>query len=221
MAEFQDPPDTAPTLNGWKEIGAYFGRSSRSVQRWERDFRLPVHRMQTAKGQVIYARPVELEAWRLEMERRPGGLDASVAAEPAEGTSAEADDHAALSSVDVVEQASPRPLRRRLVWMTVATLGIVALVSAVSFARRSPRPPARFVLAGGSLEARDVNGNLLWSYPFESTATRASSAFTTHAVGDLGDAVVHEDLDGDGVPTPWCRSSSCLRVRAHFARISW
>ena len=31
-------------LNSWKEIASYLGRSVRTVQRWEREFGLPVHR---------------------------------------------------------------------------------------------------------------------------------------------------------------------------------
>ena len=31
-------------LNSWKEIANYLGRGVRTVQRWERDLRLPVHR---------------------------------------------------------------------------------------------------------------------------------------------------------------------------------
>jgi hypothetical protein len=34
-------------LDSWKEIAAYLGRSIRTVQRWEREEGLPVHRLAT------------------------------------------------------------------------------------------------------------------------------------------------------------------------------
>jgi hypothetical protein len=39
-----DGPAGPIQLNGWKEIAAYLGRSVRTVQRWEKDFGLPVRR---------------------------------------------------------------------------------------------------------------------------------------------------------------------------------
>ena len=40
----KDQPDE-PRLDSWKEIAAYLGRGIRTVQRWERDEGLPVHRL--------------------------------------------------------------------------------------------------------------------------------------------------------------------------------
>ena len=62
--------DTAPstprrTLNGWKEIAAYLGKSVRSVQRWEVVIGLPVHRIQTPDGQIVYAKADEIDLWRM------------------------------------------------------------------------------------------------------------------------------------------------------------
>jgi len=55
---------SADILNGWKEIAAYFGRSVRSVQRWESELALPIHRLKTAEGQTVYATRQELDDWR-------------------------------------------------------------------------------------------------------------------------------------------------------------
>ncbi len=57
--------DTHPNkvLGSWKEIAFYFGKGVRTVQRWEREFGLPVKRpRQRAKG-VVYADPEELDRW--------------------------------------------------------------------------------------------------------------------------------------------------------------
>src|SRR4249920_194468 len=50
-------------LDSWKEIAAYLGRGVRTVQRWEREEGLPVHRLAHEKRGSIYARCEELEAW--------------------------------------------------------------------------------------------------------------------------------------------------------------
>jgi len=50
-------------LDSWKEIAAYLGRGIRTVQRWERDEGLPVHRLAHEKRGSIYARREELAAW--------------------------------------------------------------------------------------------------------------------------------------------------------------
>jgi len=56
----QSPEDR---LDSWKEIAAYLGRGIRTVQRWEREEGLPVHRLAHDKRGTIYARREELKAW--------------------------------------------------------------------------------------------------------------------------------------------------------------
>jgi hypothetical protein len=53
----------ASRLDSWKEIAAYLGRGIRTVQRWEREEGLPVHRLLHEKRGSIYARRDELAAW--------------------------------------------------------------------------------------------------------------------------------------------------------------
>jgi Tol biopolymer transport system component len=50
-------------LDSWKEIAAYLGRGIRTVQRWEREEGLPVHRLAHERRGSIYARRDELAAW--------------------------------------------------------------------------------------------------------------------------------------------------------------
>jgi len=54
-------------LESWKEIASYLRRGTRTVQRWEREEALPVHRLQHEKLGSVYAYPGELDAW---FERR-------------------------------------------------------------------------------------------------------------------------------------------------------
>ena len=48
-------------INGWKEIAAHFGKAVRTVQRWEAELSLPVHRLKTGRGDTIYAFAAELD----------------------------------------------------------------------------------------------------------------------------------------------------------------
>ncbi len=50
-------------LNSWKEIAAYLGRGVRTVQRWERDLGLPVHRPRGKQRSAVVAIPEEIERW--------------------------------------------------------------------------------------------------------------------------------------------------------------
>ncbi|MEP6496275.1 MAG: hypothetical protein ABJF01_26645, partial [bacterium] len=65
-------------LDSWKEIAAYLGRGVRTVQRWEREEGLPVHRLVHDKRGSVYARREELASW---WESRRSVL----AAQPADG----------------------------------------------------------------------------------------------------------------------------------------
>ncbi len=54
---------SAATLNGWKEIAAFLGRGVRTVQRWERDLGLAVHRPKGSARSAVLAFAEELDAW--------------------------------------------------------------------------------------------------------------------------------------------------------------
>jgi Tol biopolymer transport system component len=50
-------------LDSWKAIAVYLGRGVRTVQRWERDEGLPVHRLAHEKRGSVYAHRQEVDAW--------------------------------------------------------------------------------------------------------------------------------------------------------------
>lgn len=60
-------------LNSWKEIAAYLGRGVRTVQRWERDLGLPVHRIGKGRRSPVYATVTDLNFWisTTEADRAP------------------------------------------------------------------------------------------------------------------------------------------------------
>jgi hypothetical protein len=64
---------SAGILNSWKEIAIYLGRGVRTVQRWEQDLGLPVHRPRGKQRSAVLAVPAELDLW---IRNTPGrGLD--------------------------------------------------------------------------------------------------------------------------------------------------
>jgi TolB-like protein/Tfp pilus assembly protein PilF len=50
-------------FDSWKEIAAYLRRGARTVQRWEHEAALPVHRLQHDKLGSVYAYQDELDRW--------------------------------------------------------------------------------------------------------------------------------------------------------------
>jgi len=53
----------AAVLNSWKEIAGYLGRGVRTVQRYERDSRLPVRRISGNGRGAVVAFSNELDVW--------------------------------------------------------------------------------------------------------------------------------------------------------------
>ena len=60
-------------LDSWKEIAAYLGRGIRTVQRWEREEGLPVHRLAHAERGSVFADPTELTEWWKSRQIPPAG----------------------------------------------------------------------------------------------------------------------------------------------------
>jgi hypothetical protein len=51
------------SLESWKQIAAYLGRSERTVRRWEASEGLPVHRREHERQDTVFAFKHEIEAW--------------------------------------------------------------------------------------------------------------------------------------------------------------
>lgn len=78
-------------LNSWKEIAAYLDRGVRTVQRWEGEFRLPVHRIGRGKRSPVYAIASELNFWiaTAGVLRTPSELKLLMARRPSQNMPAE------------------------------------------------------------------------------------------------------------------------------------
>ena len=53
----------ASVFTSWKEISDHLGKGVRTVQRWEVELGLPVHRADGSSARAIFAVPEELDAW--------------------------------------------------------------------------------------------------------------------------------------------------------------
>jgi tetratricopeptide (TPR) repeat protein len=155
-------------LNSWKEVAAYFGRTDRTVMRWEVERGLPIHRVPGMPKSRIYAEVVELEAWRR-------GAQARLAeAEAAEHSPAE----------DVGTPAAPaRSGRGRGVWIAAGLVALAAIGAlglqpwrwgAASSASASSPPP----LAAQRLYVAGMDD---WE--------RRTPASLNRAVGEFGAAI--------------------------------
>jgi len=81
-------------LDGWKEIAAYLAKSVRTVQRWEKELGLPIHRVGSGHGESVHALVEELDRWRQTPPARTAEREAE-AAEPAEQAPSEVSAEAA------------------------------------------------------------------------------------------------------------------------------
>lgn len=174
---------TEPPLNGWKEIAAYLGKSVRSVQRWESTLGLPVHRIRTPDGQIVYGDRGEIDAWRRTLDHTPtpepeDPLDPDSLPEPPSEPPAPA---------AVPPRAWPaRPL--------LAAAGILLFMTGLAagawLSRPSPVATA-IAFAGHHLQGLNEDGAVVWTYGFDADVTRAPGPRPTPV-----------DIEGDG-ETEW------------------
>lgn len=99
-------PASSDVLNGWKDIANYLGKGIRTVQRWERSYGLPVHRIAATRGEVVWASRTELDGWR---SRGPAEA-APASTSPAEAAPGPSSESPALATVPPPASSRNRPL---------------------------------------------------------------------------------------------------------------
>jgi TolB-like protein/tetratricopeptide (TPR) repeat protein len=123
-------------LESWKAIAAYLGRDITTVQRWERQEGLPVHRLLHAKSGSIYAFSGELDEWRRSRSRVAGAgpsqadLRAGLAPPP-EGARAGAPEAVQVGAAPPPEPPAQPVVRRPRNWRAFSILLLVGAVAAV------------------------------------------------------------------------------------------
>ena len=182
-----DGSSSPGTLNGWKEVAAFLGKSVRSVQRWERDLGLPVHRINTPdQGQIVYASRSEIEQWRARMDRRRTPLDDEPA--PPIAPPAIVPEITTLPAPIV---AAPQRSNRAALAGVVLTALLTGTVVGMWIARPGASGPDHFEFFGTAVQAVARSGHVLWKYDFGEPVSRV-------AVPGADGMVV--DIDGDQAP---------------------
>ena len=181
-------------LNGWKEIASRFGKSVRTVQRWERQLALPVHRLHTAGGEIVYALVEELDEWERRLEVGPPD-PAEAALEAAEARE-EAEDPAAAAGAGAEAARGGRGLW----WALGLAVAVAAASMVVFFPRGGPglrpgRQPASWTIEDGALAVFGEGGARLWTHRFEFPLPDADYERAADRRDVSFEAV---DLDGDG-----------------------
>jgi hypothetical protein len=83
-------------LNGWKDIAAYLDRGVRTVQRWEKEFGLPVRRLGPGRSEGVFAFAHEIDVWQ-ESAQAAHALRESQTASTELADQSASDDHSARS----------------------------------------------------------------------------------------------------------------------------
>lgn len=199
MPDSARPADSTP-LNGWKEIAAYLGRSLRSVQRYEQERGLPVHRLTSADGQTVYAFRHEIDAWRQ-------GLDEPSKQEVSRVNENEGQELSPPAGIPTGPQRLPaEPVVRAkrsafLVGAAIAGAVCAGIVLGGVFTRARVSPLSAstvFVLMAHQLEANTADGRLIWSYTFDREVSGVADMDRVQSTPS--DLAVLADIDGDGSP---------------------
>jgi hypothetical protein len=195
LLKAMDPRSTGGrTLNGWKEIAAYLGKSVRSAQRWELTLGLPVRRINTPDGHIVFAEPDEIDEWRRTHEVLRGP--------ELEGAGQNASDVLESPIIDppVSPGRSSPPTAWRRRWLMAGAGVLLFMSGAVSawWVMRTPVMAVEIRYVGRTIEAIGRDGELAWTYQFDSDISTPSRVPS------------FVDLDGDGeseVLVPVRRSS--------------
>ena len=162
-------PPLENAYRSWRAIAEHFGVTVRTVQLWETERGLPVHRLPGAKGRV-YAYPDELNAW----------------------TSAPPREIAPPAPAKI-------QFRHRRGWgvalaIAMATVAMTALMAW----RMLPRTqPLSFEVQGRTLAVTGTDGELLWKHDFPRPIQK-SWLQGSQDQPDLRTIPLILDLDGDG-----------------------
>ncbi len=184
----ESPPSR---LSGWKDIANYFHKGVRTVQRWEKELGLPVHRLNTGKGEIVFALTAELDAWSTRIEHqhlgRITGEEAGVRG--AEGRDEERD-------------GTARSRRGRRFWLFGGAGLLALLVAGIVLApmvRTGPASvgaePHHWTVENNELRIFSAAGQPLWARTFDFPLTE--QLYRNLAAAGRQPVLI-EDLDGNG-----------------------
>ncbi len=196
-------------LNGWKEIAGHLARGPRTVQRWEKLYGLPVHRLGREGGEIVYAFRDEIDGWMASSARERAtdedGAEPSPAVAPPAGDGTPA----------------PTSFARWVVPVLLAALAAAAVGTAVwrrgggSGAPRGEadprRQPSGWRLVNESLTVFDPGGALLFEHRFGFPLQGDLSSESWRDQDAVQPPVVIADLEGDGRSEVLVRTTAKVR----------
>ena len=138
-------------LDSWKAIADYLGRDVRSVQRWESERGLPVHRIPGSRSGGVFAYTAEIEAW---LHGRSGGRDVHPQADPRLAASSPVEQPTAAENVEPSPTApEPEPASRTKPILASVIAGLLAVALVGSYVVVAKHPKAA---ASGPLQSRPM-----------------------------------------------------------------
>jgi TolB-like protein len=186
MAHFRtDAAERGRRLDSWKEIADYLNREVRSVQRWEAERGLPIHRLPGRGRAVVFAYTAELDKWmkgggEAESESQSESTLSSAGASSTLPAGGEAG--ARRTSISSGSRLANR------IWPTLAVVLILAVACLVAvYARRGQAPP----LAKRSEPGTEAGRLMLAVLPFVNLSSNPSQDYfadglTEEMITDLG-----------------------------------
>lgn len=183
-------------LNGWKDIASYLGRSTRTVQRWERELELPVRRIAAQHGDIVFALRSEIDDWQRRRE---------VSAKPdRDGEAPEPGPR----SLTPEQRSAATPRWRSHLPLVATTIVLASLLVALGIAGRrgggmlaqraegdTPRPSS-WRVEDNQLIVYDQKHAILWKHRFDFPLDH--QAYQAGPSTPLSLVVAIEDLEGDG-----------------------
>ncbi len=182
MAATRNPLAAQQRLQSWKEIAAFFDRDERTVKRWEKERRLPVHRMPGSARGGVFAYAEELTEWiegrKQELELPETPVDALT-------------EQSSSSSSQIVRLSSSAPSKQTIfrigLWLVPLLLVGLAIFLSTANADFHFRPA---LAASRPLnpEAQDLylKGRYYWNRRTPDSLNKAVDFFTQAIVRDPG-----------------------------------
>ncbi len=125
-------------LDSWKEIADYLKREVRTVQRWEEERGLPVHRLPGRGRAAIFAHTGELDEWMHPAGAADGQPEAESGPESASSRQMPPPEAGPTPTIPSAAKAIARPVRvAGFLWL----VPVLALILGAVYAYRGRRPP--------------------------------------------------------------------------------
>ncbi len=169
-------------LSSWKEISAYLGRDARTCIRWEKQYGLPVHRLEAESRGKVFAYRDEIDEW---LRERAEGIPAA-------------------------KRASGKRLSRILAvaaaLFTLVSAAFFFRGTLRRFVFPQSRVPADFRLEGSTLVVVDKRGDEVWRWDSKLPNLQTEEHYRVHFQEKREGAeyvpvwpyAIIKDIDGDG-----------------------